>query len=255
MPVPTTRRPSHLEDPLSAPDIAVPRPLRPGPLTESPAVPAPGAAPDVWLLSAAEYADALPGDLALLDGEERRRYAAFVRDSDRRSYGCAHVGLRRLLAAYTGAEPGELEFARATCPTCGGPHGRPVLRGRHTPHFSLSHSGDLVLMAVAAAVVGADVETLPRPDFVDDISTNLHPREYAELTAIAAAEERRAAFARCWTRKEAYLKGTGEGLSATTSRDYVGTGLLPAALPGWTLTDCQVGPGYAAALALARPAS
>ncbi len=215
----------------------------------------PGAheAPHVWLLRVGEHAAALPDALSLLDTEESRRYTAFLRDRDRLSYGCAHVGLRRLLAAYTGGEPGELEFTRVTCPCCGGPHGRPALRGRGVPHFSLSHSGDLVLFAVAGSAVGADVETLPKLEFVNDISTNLHPDEHRELSAITDGEERRAAFVRCWTRKEAYLKGTGEGLSGTTSRDYVGTATVPAELPGWELTDWRADPGYGAAVAVARP--
>lgn len=240
---------------LTAPTAPVQRALGPGPLPERLVPPAGGEAPHVWLLHVADYAAVLPGDLALLDEEETRRYRAFVRDVHRASYGCAHVGLRRLLAAYTGGEPGELEFTRVTCPTCGGPHGRPALLGRETPYFSLSHSGDLVMFAVAGTVIGADVETSPELTSVNDMANDLHPRECAELAALSDDEERRAAFLRCWTRKEAYLKGTGEGLSGTISRDYVGSGPVPATVPGWTLVDCAAGAGYGAAVAVREPVS
>jgi 4'-phosphopantetheinyl transferase len=217
-------------------------------------VPRAGEGAQVWWFRVSEHAEGVQEGLGLLDAEETRRYRAFVRDRDRVSYGCAHVGLRRLMAAYVGAEPEEVAFARATCPTCGAPHGRPVLAGREMPQFSLSHSGDLVMIAVAGTTVGADVEGWPKLEFVNDISINLHPREHVELSALMEDEERRAAFVRCWTRKEAYLKGTGEGLSGTTSRDYVGTGVSPASLPGWELADCRLAEGYGAAVAVARPA-
>ncbi|MER8041244.1 4'-phosphopantetheinyl transferase superfamily protein [Streptomyces sp. NPDC094032] len=117
----------------------------------------------------------------------------------------AHTALRVLAGGYLGLGPAGLVFARLDCPGCGGPHGRPVLAGEAGRlHFSLSHSGELALLA----------------------------------------------FARCWTRKEAYLKGTGQGLSGSGFADtVVGTGARPLPVPGWTLTDVRVPPGFAAACA------
>lgn len=233
--------------PLTAP---VPRTLEPGPLSGAMTFPAPGEAPHVWLLRASVHASTLPDSLGLLDAGEYQRYKSFMRDVDRTSYGAAHVGLRRLLGGYLGRGPGELTFVRETCPTCGGPHGRPALKGEDRTHFSLSHSGDLVLFAFAGTPVGADVEKVPGQGSVDDVSTNLHVREQKELAALDP-EERRTAFVRCWARKEAYLKGTGEGMSGGLARDYLGTGETPVDLPGWELMDCQVDPGYGAAIAVA----
>lgn len=244
-----------LEGPLTPLTAPVQRTLDPGPLADGLTgpggltLPAPGEAPHVWLVRVSAHEAGLTGDLGLLDEEERQRHKSFMRDADRVSYGAAHVGLRRLLGGYLDREPGELTFVRETCPTCGGPHGRPAVAGERA-HFSLSHSGDLVLFAFAGTPVGADVEKVPPPGFVDDVSTNLHVREQEELAALDA-EGRRTAFVRCWSRKEAYLKGTGEGMSGGLDRDYVGTGPAPAALPGWELTDCQVDPAYGAAIAVA----
>ena len=214
-------------------------------------MPAPGGPPHVWLLRVSTHRSALPGSLALLDTEERGRHAAFLRDADRDSYAAAHIGLRRLLGGYLGLEPDRVPFLRETCPTCGGPHGRPAAGVAGAPHFSLSHSGDLVLFAFAGTPVGADVEKAPSAQFADDVAGSLHPVERTELAALAGEAERTAAFVRCWTRKEAYLKGTGEGLSGNPARDYVGCGPDPAPLPGWQLADCPVDPGYGAAVAVA----
>jgi 4'-phosphopantetheinyl transferase len=226
------------------------RTLGPGPLPGGLAVPAPGAPADVWLLHVPSYAAALPADLWLLDASEEERYLAFVRDVDRTLYGAAHVGLRRLLGAYLGRKPDELAFGRETCPTCDGPHGRPCLKDADGVHFSLSHGGEMVLVALAGTPVGADVEKIPQREAVEGVWSHLHPRERAELAALPEPEQG-PAFARCWTRKEAYLKGTGEGMSGGLDRDYVGTGPAPAALPGWQLADCPVGPGHGAAIAVA----
>ena len=199
-------------------------------------------------------------DSGLLSGEERARAAKFVRSADRERYLVAHVALRRELSARTGVPPDGLALYREPCPLCGGPHGRPALRadageqgepGEALPHFSLSHAGDLVLLAFAAAPVGVDVEEYPGPDTVDSAAEALHPRERAELAALDGPEARSAAFARCWTRKEAYLKGTGAGLGEDPSVQYTGTAAAgPFSPAGWRLADAAVPPGHAAAYAV-----
>ncbi len=186
----------------------------------------------------------------LLSAEERERVSRFIRAADRDRYRTAHVALRRELAARTGERPEALEFVREPCPVCGGPHGRPALAGEG-PHFSLSHAGDVVLLGFAAAPVGVDVEEHPRAETVDEVATTLHPSERAELAALDGVSERAAAFARCWSRKEAYLKGTGTGLGEDPSVTPVGTAAEgPASPPGWHLADIAAPEGYAAAYAV-----
>ncbi|MET9566624.1 4'-phosphopantetheinyl transferase family protein [Streptomyces tauricus] len=116
-------------------------------------------------------------------------------------------------------------------------------------HFSLSHSGDLSLLAFAARPVGIDVEAVPAPETVGEAAEVLHPREAAELAALPA-DERPAVFAAVWTRKEAYLKGLGIGLSDSPAAHYVGSGAVPAHLPGWTITGIEVPGDHRAAVAL-----
>ncbi|MEV8019154.1 4'-phosphopantetheinyl transferase superfamily protein [Streptomyces sp. NPDC086554] len=190
--------------------------------------------------------------LDVLDAEERRRAAALRRPADREVYVAAHTALRQHLGRYLSVEPAAVEFVRLPCPGCGGPHGRPVVAGGAGPHFSLSHTGGLALLAFADRPVGVDIELLPAASTVDDVAASLHPRERAELAALPAPE-RPLAFARCWTRKEACLKGTGAGLAGDgLTALLVGTGPAPTPVPGWTVKDVATVPeGYAAAVAVA----
>jgi 4'-phosphopantetheinyl transferase len=204
---------------------------------------------DVWVLSVPDVRiDWL--DLSVLDERERERAARFVHDRDRHSYLSAHLALRHLLGRHLGIEPRGLTFAREACPLCDEPHGRPAVAGAGgdpAVHFSLSHSGELVLLGIAGTPVGVDVEAVPDEQTAADLSSRLHPAEQSE---IAAAEQPRLAFARVWTRKEAYLKGIGTGLSRGLAADYLGgTGLAPLP-PGWSVLDVSVPRGYAAAAAV-----
>lgn len=185
-------------------------------------------------------------DVSVLDDYERQRAAKFVRDVDRHSYLSSHIALRHVLSGHLDIAPGLVEFIRDDCPNCGAPHGRPALAG-HPVHFSLSHGGDLVLVAVAGAPVGVDVEAVPKEQVAAELSTRLHPDERCE---IAAAEHPRLAFARVWTRKEAYLKGIGTGLSRSLSADYLGGAGLAALPDGWSVLDVPVPTGYAGAVAV-----
>ncbi|MFF4368397.1 4'-phosphopantetheinyl transferase family protein [Streptomyces sp. NPDC001594] len=240
---------SHLE--LSCPPPGWPPVPWPGPRPR----PA-GDAPDLWLFHVPDSAlRSVVLDRSPLDARERARVAAFVYPLHRDRYVAAHLALRRVLCAYEGVAPGELTFVRRSCPCCGGPHGRPALAGVGAPHFSLSHTGDLVLIAVAGRPVGVDVEALPDPQRAASVGEALHP---AERRAVHAAQPalRPAVFARLWARKEAYLKGLGTGVGRSPDLDYLGDPGVgaPARPSGWTVRDVPVGPDHAAAVALEQPA-
>ena len=203
----------------------------------------------VWLGWADSGVDGVVDAAAVLDPEERARAAAFARAELRNRYTAAHVMLRQVLGGCLDLDPAAVRFAREDCPGCGGPHGRPVLAGERRPlEFSLSHAGALVAVAVAGAPVGVDVEELPRPGTVAEVSSALHPAERAE---IAAAEQPSAAFARLWTRKEAYLKGLGTGLGRALDLDYVGS--EQPGPEGWALADLPAPDGHAVAVAVRQP--
>lgn len=161
------------------------------------AAPAPGAAA---CLSEAEWA--------------RARRFAFQRDRDR--FIAAHAALRQVLAAQSGIHPALLDFAE-------GAFGKPALDGVAGPHFNLSHSQSLALIAVdAQSVVGIDIE-LPRAisDMHQLAASCFTPNELRAMQALPAGERERAFF-NGWTRKEACVKALGLGLSADLQSLEVG---------------------------------
>ncbi|MFE4613665.1 4'-phosphopantetheinyl transferase family protein [Streptomyces niveus] len=214
----------------------------------------PAAGPELlWSGRVSQLEAEAAGWAHILDATEQRRLAALRRAEDRGRYLLAHVTLRQLLADRLAVPPAEVVIGRRPCTGCGGPHGRPVVPGDPV-HFSLSHSGDMVLIALARNAVGVDVEAVPPAEAVRELYAHMHPRERAELAALPAAD-RPAAFARCWSRKEAFLKATGAGLTEDPSVTYVGAGAHPAHPAGWRLSDLPTVPGYAAALTLRTDAA
>ncbi|WP_329378002.1 4'-phosphopantetheinyl transferase family protein [Streptomyces sp. NBC_01716] len=192
--------------------------------------------------------------LSLLDARERAKAASFTHRRDRSMYLAAHVGLRLLLGDRLGVHPRDLRFGRDRCAHCGGPNGRPVLLGGPGgPHFSLSHGAGITLVAVADVPVGVDVESLPGRRTVELCLARLHPREREELLRVLRAELP-LEFCRLWTRKEAYLKALGTGLSRGLDRDYLGAGGEGRPV-GWSVVNLSCGPQdrtHAAALAVPR---
>ncbi|MFJ5707499.1 4'-phosphopantetheinyl transferase family protein [Streptomyces sp. NPDC093105] len=205
---------------------------------------------DLWQFRVDHLAE---GDLdpSELDAEERDRLTRPLRVADRLRYGIGHIALRRLLAPRLGVAPAEVAYRREPCPGCGAPHGRPAVDGPPgAPHFSLSHSGDVVLIGIAARRVGVDVETFPEATTVREVTAALHPAERAEIADAGHAPE---AFARVWCRKEAYLKGIGIGVARSLDKDYLGE-RDPAALPeGWAVQGVPTAGGHAAAVAVEGP--
>ncbi|MFJ4825604.1 4'-phosphopantetheinyl transferase family protein [Streptomyces bacillaris] len=221
------------------------RPPRSGSVPRSPGADA-GTAPDSGLTAPDSG----------LSVAELRRASSFARAGDGDVYATAHAALRRLLGGYLGLPPAGLTFVREPCPGCSGPHGRPaVVQTDDEPmlHFSLAHSRGLVAVAVAPRVIGVDVERLPSTGTVEACARALHTRERAELAAVPP-DERQAYFGRLWTRKEAYLKALGTGLSRHPRIDYLGADLRrrPAR---WAVLDLPAGPEHTAAVAVdgARP--
>ncbi len=159
----------------------------------------------VWWAAPVDPSGA-PALVALLDEHERERLTRFRREIDSARYLAAHALVRIALADIVDVPPAALLFDR-TC-RCGQQHGKPRLTSGG-PAFSLTHAGDLVGVATHDAPVGLDVEQA-RP--LSDLG--------AMATHACSPEETvpdEAAFFRLWTRKEALLKASGDGLSAPMS--------------------------------------
>ena len=205
--------------------------------------------------------DACPYPLAdllgVLDAEERRRAWAFKADADRRRHVVAHVFLRAVLGRHLGQPSSSITFRS-------GHHGKPALHGEGEGpdvRFNLAHSADLVVCAVARArEVGIDVEWTRRVIEVEQVARRFFAREEIEALATLKEECRQRAFYACWTRKEAYVKARGAGLSMPLDSFHVSIdpderdcSLTihddPVGTAQWALTSISVGPDYAGALA------
>ena len=212
---------------------------------------------DIWRVSLDLSTETLRFLESSLSADELHRAARFHFSSDRDRFIAAHGCLRGILARYFHSEPGQLSFST-------GSHGKPAIdlaSSERGVEFSLSHSGDVALVAVAGEQkVGVDVERIRQGISAPVIARQYFSKsEVAELLALPS-EHREVGFFNCWTRKEAYIKAQGFGLSLPLESFDVSLSpnepaILRATRPDpeesarWTLQHLNVYPGYAAALA------
>jgi 4'-phosphopantetheinyl transferase len=180
------------------------------------------------------------------DEKQRAEKFRFIRDRDR--FVAARAILRVLLGRYLSASPRELVLAYE-------PQGKPWIADTDL-QFNLAHSADLALYAFCAgARIGVDIEHVrPMPDGEAVARRFFAAEEFAALQTLPLAEREPAFFA-CWTRKEAYVKAIGTGLSSRLDSFHVS--FLPGAAPElvggagpWTLFDIQPGLGHRGAVAV-----
>jgi 4'-phosphopantetheinyl transferase len=192
-----------------------------------------------------------------LSPEERSRASRFVFDRDRARFIACRGSLRALLARYLSAGPNKIAFRYAN-------HGKPSLQPSPDPplFFNISHSGELALIALRrSGELGVDVEQLRPIEEAEAIARRYFtPREHAALAGLPA-EEQIAAFFRCWTRKEAMLKATGEGIGVSlnavevslaqhdVARVFGIRGRREDEVAAWKLYHVEPGTGYVGAVA------
>jgi 4'-phosphopantetheinyl transferase len=189
-----------------------------------------------------------------LSADEAQRAARFHFEKDRIHYTVAHSSLRDILSRYLNCGLGELDFDTNE-------YGKPSVRG-YKLEFNLSHSGAFALIVVGwERKVGADMERIRSDIEFESLAKRFFsPNEGDELMSLAP-EYRKTAFFNCWTRKEAYIKAQGLGLSLPL--DSFDVSLIPnePALiratrpnPGeaalWTLVSLDIAPDYAGAVAV-----
>lgn len=187
----------------------------------------------------------------MLSIDEKERAERFKYKKDHQSFVIARGVLRRLLGLYLRCSPVELLFAYDD-------RGKPLIQGSRPIEFNLSHSGDLVAVAISAnRAVGIDVEKVRPLADIESVVTSFFSPDEAKQISLVHRKHRKDAFFRCWTRKEAWLKGMGTGLS--TSLNAFSVPALPE--PGrflftgghgetWVLTDINPLPaGYVGTVA------
>jgi len=213
----------------------------------------------VWALSLRTTGEALEQMEDTLSAAERRRADSFHFERDRNRFIAGHGTLRAILSQYLLEDPLDLVFEQ-------GRKGKPALSERFEwsqVHFNLTHCDDLALLAVARdREIGIDVERIRALDDLSEVaSICCSPRERAELWALPE-EERAAAFLRLWTRKEAWLKATGEGICESLGEvevsfragDFPRIVMLPAGgktdAKEWSVRELTPAPGFVGAIAL-----
>ena len=186
--------------PMSVPIEWPPGPERPEPKSD---------AIDVWRAELAVDSATLWRLENLLADDERARAARFVFEQDRNRYVAARGILRDVLGRYLQCPPQAIEFVYGVRGKPGVVSGEP----RYPLRFNLSHSHGLALIGIGSGrEIGIDIERM-RPEFAGEEIAKRYfsAKEIAELSRLPE-ELRTEGFFLCWTRKEAYIKATGDGL-------------------------------------------
>jgi 4'-phosphopantetheinyl transferase len=193
-----------------------------------------------------------------LSSDERERADRFYFPTDRTRHVIGRALSRLLLGHCLGITADKVRFQY-------GGRGKPSLATdlRQTSlNFNVSHSGDFVLVALAyRRNLGIDIERICANIEADGIANRVFSASERLSLAALPAGMRHDAFFACWTRKEAYVKGRGDGLSL--AMDEFDVAFLPGQEPRlvetrhdpaeagrWTLRDLEAGPNYRAALAV-----
>lgn len=193
-----------------------------------------------------------------LAADELGRAKRFHFQKDRERFIVTRGVLRAILSRYLHIAPQQLRFTYS-------PYGKPALAhetGGDTLCFNLSHSHDLALYAITRnRQVGIDLEYLRALPDMEQVAQRFFSAQENSVLDTLPQNQRLEAFFNCWTRKEAYIKARGEGLSFRL--DQFDVSLMPgepAALltvrgdsceaARWSLQELEPAPGYVAALAV-----
>jgi 4'-phosphopantetheinyl transferase len=187
-----------------------------------------------------------------LAADEQIRAAQFRFPQDRMHFIVAHVLLRAILTRYLSRESHTLQF-------CYSQYGKPSLDrefGSDALSFSMTHSYGMVLYAITRSRdIGIDLEHIDTNVACDQIAESFFSAYEVSIFREVPKQIQHEAFFCCWTRKEAYLKARGTGLSLALSQfDVSVTAGVPAALLSsreehqditrWSLYDLSPGIGY-----------
>jgi 4'-phosphopantetheinyl transferase len=191
-----------------------------------------------------------------LSAEEQQRAQRFLREEHRARWARAHLGMRSVLASYTGSSARDLSIQT-------GPHGKPHLDPERQLHFNLSHSGGWCALGIAREIeLGVDIEEY-RPVERGVWRKVLTAEEWQEMGTVPEAEQE-SAFFRCWTRKEALGKADGRGIASQLAHTHAGVRPIPASREvridagaqsrRWHLQDLHPAPLVYGAVASSAPA-
>ncbi len=161
----------------------------------------------VWMAHVSAARESLPFLEPCLDSHDLERAARFRMPEDRARFVLGRGLLRNFLGRYFQQTPESIELAYTA-------RGRPILPQEETVQFSISHTHDLVAVALTAqAKVGIDLEHRHAAVDPDELAARIFSEKDLQAFQALAPHERLTAFLRAWTGKEAYLKARGEGIA------------------------------------------
>jgi 4'-phosphopantetheinyl transferase len=208
----------------------------------------------VWLVSLAPPNLILDSFVGFLSPDEKSRACQFRNGSLRDAFILVRGTLRKLLGRYLDIQPAKVDFVY-------GPNGKPQLGIHERLRFNVSHSDSLAAFAFTSnCEIGIDIEQIRPLSEMQDLANQLFSAEEASELMSLPDSQREPAFYLGWTRKEAYLKAIGEGLSRPLNSfriefdsEHFGRpipfGVEMPALELWTIVDLTISPGFAGSLA------
>jgi 4'-phosphopantetheinyl transferase len=173
------------------------------------------ASADIWVVPIRPRRELVDELKPTLSPDEIARALRFRAEDHRDFFIVGRAILRELLSCYMPDSPESLVFRY-------GSKGKPYLRDHPSLQFNLAHSGGRAVYAVGGDELGVDIELIkPLTDWRKISVRFFSAREVEELERLDPARQVSGFFS-CWTRKEAYVKATGEGLATPLGRFYAG---------------------------------
>lgn len=210
----------------------------------------------IWQISLKQNDEALQISARLLDETEQSKTAKFRFGKDRKNYIAAHGAMREILSLYLEICPQNIEFETNS-------YGKPFLcGGKSDISFNLSHSGELALLAITkGSKIGVDIELIRADIAAENLAEQVFSTLEIETWRNLPENFKAKAFFDCWTRKEAFIKAVGKGLSYPLKDFSVAFSPCEQArlialentklkAENWQIIELNIAENYAAAMAI-----
>ena len=162
---------------------------------------------DVWTIPVLSKVYTKDYISSLLSDAEQERYQRFHFDKDKNLFLSTHIAVRRIIANYIKQAPAAIEFGYHS-------KNKPFLKEDPSFEFNLSHSHKLAILGITkTAQLGVDIEYIHREVEYMELAERFFSKQEAMKLKSLEQDDLSKAFFNCWTRKEAFIKATGDGLS------------------------------------------